>query len=415
MNGISPVTSQTQLLSDDEENAVARKNVLLYLLCQALGAASAPINIALGGLVGHHLLGEDKSLATLPVTAYNLGVVIGAIIANAIMRQVGRKLGFMAGCAIGLGGTIFTGLAITAESFAMFCSALCVNGVSSGFVQQYRFAAADRGTPEYKPKAISTILLGGVAAAVIGPQLVIYATDLAAPVPFAGAFYAASILFVLSFFALSFLNPSNLQMQQSEAVETPASRSLMEIGLQPKFAIAVLCGTATYALMSFVMTAAPLAMVGHGHSHDHSTLGIQWHVMAMFAPSIITGSLIARFGKETIVAAGLLILVACGAVALAGYDLMHFWGSLVLLGIGWNFGFIGATAMVTDTYAPHEKNKAQGLNDFILFGSVAVASFMSGLTLNAYGWEFLNWVIFPVVAVCFLGLGWLRVTKRSAV
>lgn len=409
------MTSQTHLLSDEEENAIARKNVLLYLLCQALGAASAPINIALGGLVGYHLLGEDKSLATLPVTAYNLGVVIGAIIANAIMRQVGRKIGFMVGCAIGLGGTIFTGLAITAESFALFCSALCINGVSSGFVQQYRFAAADRGTADYKPKAISTILLGGVAAAVIGPQLVIYATDLAAPVPFAGAFYAASILFVLSFFALTFLNPSNLQAQKSGTVETPSSRTLLEIGTQPKFAIAVLCGTATYALMSFVMTAAPLAMVGHGHTHDHSTLGIQWHVLAMFAPSIFTGSLIARFGKETIVAAGLLILVACGVVALAGYELMHFWGSLVLLGIGWNFGFIGATAMVTDTYAPHEKNKAQGLNDFILFGSVAIASFLSGLTLNAYGWEFLNWVIFPVVLICFIGLGWLRLNNRSTV
>jgi len=406
------VTTNTQLLSDEEENTIARKNVLLYLMCQALGAASAPINIALGGLVGHHLLGEDKSLATLPVTAYNLGVVIGAIIANAIMRQIGRKLGFMVGCAIGLVGTVYTGLAITAESFTLFCSALCVNGISSGFVQQYRFAAADRGTAEYKPKAISTILLGGVAAAVIGPQLVIYATDLAAPVPFAGAFYAASILFVLSFFALTFLNPSNLQVNRSENTETPASRGLLEIASQPKFAIAVLCGTATYALMSFVMTAAPLAMVGHGHSHDHSTLGIQWHVMAMFAPSVITGSLITRFGKETIVASGLLILVACGVVALAGFQLMHFWGSLILLGIGWNFGFIGATAMVTETYEPHEKNKAQGLNDFILFGSVAIASFMSGLMLNAYGWEFLNWIIFPVVAICFVGLGWLRVTNQ---
>ncbi len=409
------MTVTPQLLSDEEENAIARKNVLLYLLCQALGAASAPINIALGGLVGHHLLGEDKSLATLPVTAYNVGVAIGAIIANAIMRQIGRKLGFMTGCAIGLMGTIFTGLAITAENFSLFCSALCVNGVSSGFVQQYRFAATDRGTAEYKPKAIATILLGGVAAAVIGPQLVIYATDLAAPVPFAGAFYAASILFVLSFFALTFLNPSNLNVTQSETTQQPASRSLWEIACQPKFAIAALCGTATYALMSFVMTAAPLAMVGHGHSHDHSTLGIQWHVMAMFAPSIITGSLIARFGKETIVAAGLIILVACGMVALAGYDLLHFWGSLILLGIGWNFGFIGATAMVTETYEPHEKNKAQGLNDFILFGSVAVASFMSGLTLNAYGWEFLNWIIFPVVAMCFMGLGWLRVANKRAV
>ncbi|MEM7289012.1 MAG: MFS transporter [Pseudomonadota bacterium] len=406
-------TDAPAVLSDEEENAIAKRNVWLYLACQALGGASAPLNIALGGLVGLHLLGPDKSLATLPITAYNIGVAIGALIANAVMRKMGRKRGFMIGCLVGIVGLLFSGYSISLESFWLFFGALGVNGLASGFVQQYRFAAADRGTAEFKPKAISLIMAGGIAAAIIGPQLVIYASDLAAPVPFAGAFYAATILFVLSFAALAFLNPSNLQARDEGPTEVSQSRSLGEIASQPRFIIAVLCGTASYGLMSFVMTGAPLAMVGHGHSHEHSTLGIQWHVMAMFAPSLITGSLIARFGRETIVASGLWILVACGIVALMGVDLMHFWGSLILLGVGWNFGFIGATAMVTDTYQPHEKNKAQGLNDFIVFGSVAVASFMSGLTLNAYGWEFLNWVIFPVVAVCFVGLWWLRLKKPA--
>jgi len=264
---------------------------------------------------------------------------------------------------------------------------------------------ADRGTAEIKPKMISTILLGGVAAAIIGPQLVIYAGDLAAPVPYAGAFYAAIILFVLSFFALFLLNPSNLSVKQEE-VKT-GGRPTFEIITQPRFMVAVFCGTATYALMSFVMTGAPLAMVHHGHSEHHAALGIQWHVMAMFAPSIFTGHLIAKFGKERIVATGLLILVVCGIVALLGLELIHFWGSLILLGIGWNFGFIGATAMVTDTYRPEEKNRAQGANDFILFGSVALASLLSGQTLNAYGWDFLNWAIFPIVALALVSLMWL--------
>lgn len=397
-------------MTDEQENAIATKNVRLYLLCQALGASSAPINIALGGLVGSQLLGPDKSLATAPVTTYNIGVAIGALYANWVMKRVGRKRGFMLGAVIGVIGLILTGLAITIEHFWYFCGALAINGIASGFVQQYRFAAADRGTKEFKPKAISMIMLGGVAAAIIGPQIVIYASGLSEP--FSSAFYMATVLFVLSFFALMFLNPSNLASQQ-QMDNHNTGRSLTEIILQSRFLVAVFCGTSAYGLMSFVMTGAPLAMVHHGHSVEDSTLGIQWHVMAMFAPSFITGHLITKFGKETIVATGLLILMACGVVALAGLDLMNFWGSLILLGLGWNFGFIGATAMVTDTYQPEEKNKAQGANDFIIFGSVAFASLMSGQTLNAYGWDFLNWIIFPVAGLALVSLLWLKLQDRK--
>lgn len=383
----------------------------LYLLCQALGGSSAPINIALGGLVGSHLLGPDKSLATAPVTAYNIGVAIGALYANWVMKRLGRKRGFMIGAIIGIVGLVLTGLAITIEAFWYFCGALAINGIASGFVQQYRFAAADRGTADYKPKAISTIMLGGVAAAIIGPQIVIYASGLSTP--FSSAFYMATSLFILSFVALMFLNPSNLASQSNKPA-SDTGRPLGAIISQPRFIVAVICGTSAYGLMSFVMTGAPLAMVHHGHSVEDSTLGIQWHVMAMFAPSFITGTLIAKYGKETIVAAGLFILMACGIVALSGLDLMHFWGSLILLGVGWNFGFIGATAMVTDTYEPEEKNKAQGANDFIIFGSVAIASLMSGKTLNAYGWDFLNWIIFPIACIALVSLIWLKASQKQA-
>ena len=380
------------------------------MLCQALGASSAPINIALGGLVGSQLLGADKSLATAPVTAYNVGVAIGALVANWTMKQIGRKRGFMIGTVIGVISLVLTGLAITIEHFWYFCAALTLNGVASGFVQQYRFAAADRGTAEFKPKAISTIMLGGVAAAIIGPQIVIYASGLASP--FSSAFYMATTLFVLSFVALLFLNPSNLGAREETNSEY-TGRPLSEIVVQSRFLVAVFCGTSAYGLMSFVMTGAPLAMVHHGHSVESSTLGIQWHVMAMFAPSFFTGHLISRFGKETIVATGLVILMLCGGVALAGLELMHFWGSLILLGVGWNFGFIGATSMVTETYEPEEKNKAQGANDFIIFGSVAFASLMSGQTLNAYGWDFLNWIIFPVAGIALASLLWLKLNQSK--
>ena len=401
------------LLDDEQENAVAKKNLILYFICQSLGSSSAPINIALGGLVGAHLLGEDKSLATLPITAYNLGVAFGAFFANVIMRKLGRKLGFQLGCLIGVAGMLLSGAAITISHFWAFCFALALNGLAGGFVQQYRFAAADRGTAEFKPKAISWIMAGGIVAAIVGPQMVINTGDWAAPVPFAGAFYAATALFVLSFIALSFLNPSNLETKQTSTGSQQPGRSLGEIMAQPKFIVAVFCGTASYALMSFVMTGAPLAMVHHGHSVEHSTLGIQWHVLAMFAPSFFTGHLISKFGKETIIATGLLILVACALVALSGLGLMHFWGSLILLGLGWNFGFIGATALVTETYRPEEKNKAQGANDVILFGSVALASLMSGQVLNALGWDFLNYVIFPVTALGLLALWWLVSKTRK--
>jgi len=403
---------QLTSLTDEQENEVASKNVRLYLVCQALGGSSAPINIALGGLVGSSLLGPDKSLATAPVTAYNIGVAIGALYANWIMKRLGRKRGFMIGAVIGVLGLIITGISITAGAFWYFCGALGMNGIASGFVQQYRFAAADRGTPSYKPKAISTIMLGGVAAAIIGPQIVIYASGFSSP--YSTAFYMATSLFILSFVALLFLNPSNLATDSGKA-SNDTGRSLSVIVSQPRFLVAVICGTSAYGLMSFVMTGAPLAMVYHGHSVEHSTLGIQWHVMAMFAPSFITGTLIARYGKESIVATGLLILMACAVVALSGLDLMHFWGSLILLGVGWNFGFIGATAMVTDTYRPEEKNKAQGANDFIIFGSVAFASLMSGKTLNAYGWDFLNWAIFPIAGLALISLIWLYFTKKTEV
>jgi MFS family permease len=393
-------------MADSNENATAKRNALLYAGCSAFGSAAAPVSIALGGLAGSYLLGADKSLATAPVTAFNIGVAMGALPAAMLMQRIGRRYGFTFGAFVGIFGMIIAGYALVIHSFLLFCAGLMFNGVAGGFTQQYRFAATDRGGPEFRAKAISWVLAGGVAAAIIGPQLVIWTTDLLTPIPFAGAYFSGISLFVVVLVILSFLDPSRPPKQRPGEVRD-TGRPLPEIIRQPRFMVAVLCGTASFALMSFFMTAAPLAMIGCGFTQTQATLGIQWHVLAMFAPSFVTGHLINRFGKEKIVAAGLVILAACAAVALMGIELAHFWLSLILLGIGWNFGFIGATAMVTDTYRPEERSKAQGANDLILFSTVAFSSLMSGQTLNAFGWTAINYVAFPVVLVCLMALLWL--------
>lgn len=403
--------SQAIPLSPIEENAAARKNALLYSACAAFTGAAAPVSIALGGLTGSYLLDADKSFATAPVTGFNVGIAIGAVVAAALMQRVGRKYGFMAGSVIGIFGMVLAAWAIIIHSFLIFMCGLLMTGLAGGFYQQYRFAATDRGTPEFRAKAISWVLASGIAAAIMGPQLVIWSTDMLAPIPFAGAYLSATALFAVSLAILGFLAPS-VPPRRNKRDKSDTGRPLMQIVKQPRFIVSVLCGSGSYALMSFVMTAAPLAMIGCGFTQTQSTLGIQWHVLAMFGPSFFTGHLIDRYGKEKIIAAGLIILIGCALVGLAGINLANFWISLILLGIGWNFGFIGATAMVTDTYQPEERSKAQGANDFLLFGSVALASLLSGQTLNAFGWNAINLVVFPVVAICLGSLYWLYLSSR---
>lgn len=402
------------------ELAQAKRTTLTIAASQAIVGAAAPVTISLGGLAGHYLLGADKALATLPVTGFNIGVALGALPAAMLMRAVGRRNGFVSGALVtALGGAI-AALALFETSFWLFATGLLVIGLGGAFVQQYRFAAADASPKIFKPKAISWVLGGGVFAAVIGPQAAIQTKNLFAPVEFAGAFVAVIGLGILGALILSTLHIRDRIQPQTDQPADGTERPLGRIVAQPRFLVGFLCGVTSYALMSFLMTGAPLAMVGCGFSAEQATLGISWHVMAMFAPSFVTGHLIARFGKERIVAAGLLILIACGLVALSGIALWQFWLALILLGVGWNFGFIGATAMITETYTPAEKNKVQGVHDFALFGTVAFASLMSGATLNIFGesaelgWIALNWVLLPVATACLVILvGFVLVERRA--
>ena len=288
-------------------------------------------------------------------------------------------------------------------------SATALSGVYNGFAQAYRFAAADTASEGFKAKAISWVLVGGVAAAIIGPQLVIHTRDLFAPIAFAGAFAGQAVLGVVAFGILLFVREPPRQDRKA----LPPGRPLIQIVSQSRFVVAVICGITSYALMSFVMTAAPLAMIACNHSPDDAALGIQWHVIAMFGPSFFTGALINRFGVERVIAAGLILLAGCSAVALAGVDVMQFWIALVLLGVGWNFGFVGATAMVTDTYRLEERNKVQASNDFLVFGFQALASFSSGKILALYGWETVNWSVLPFVAFALAALVFLKFLNGS--
>lgn len=387
-----------------------RRSVALLAVVQAILGSIAPLSISLGSLAGYQLLAEDKSLATAPITGFNVGTACGAVVIAILSRWLGRKQAFMLGSMIGVLGGAVAAIALLRGNFWLFAFSLVLIGTCSGFTQKIRFAAADASPSSYKPKAISWILGAGVVSAVLGPQIAIWAKDLLAPVTFAGAFLAIIPLCIIAFGVLVFLK---LPKRSSASAHAEPARPLGEIVLTRRFLIGMICGICTYALMTFVMTGAPLAMViGCGFPTEMATLGIQWHVLAMFGPSFFTGMLITRFGAEKVVAVGLVILMACAVVAHIGVELWNFWLSLVLLGIGWNFGFIGSTAIVASSYRPHEADKVQGFHDIVLFGTVALSSFSSGKVFIAYGWSFINLVIWPVTIICLVLITGLILKSR---
>lgn len=393
------------------ELAAAKRTAILLSVAQAILGSAAPIAISMGALAGQYLLGPDKSLATAPVTGFNVGVALGAIPAAWLLRKIGGKLGFMSGAIISALGAGLATAALFQGSFWFFVFSLAVLGLGGAFVQQIRFAAADNSPSAFKAQAISWVLGGGIISAVLGPQAVIYTREMFAPVMFAGSYAAIVGFSVLGLLVLAPIKFAKVRSAAEQKIDRDDARPFREIIAQPKFIIALICAVGSYSLMSFVMTGAPLAMVGCGLSVDDATLGIQWHIVAMFGPSFFTGNLIARFGKEKIIAVGLLILVSCALVAIAGIQLWNFWLSLILLGLGWNFGFIGATALFTETYRLSEKGKVQGFHDFVLFGTVALSSLFAGKILDQYGWNTVNIIVFPVVLIC-LGALAVQVFRR---
>lgn len=380
---------------------LARRNVGLLMAAQSLSGAGPSIIISLGGIVGQ-MLAPSAMLATVPVSLFNLGVAVGTLPAAWLMRRVGRRAAYMLGALVATASGIIAAGGVAGMLFAVFCIGTFAAGFSGAFVQSYRFAAADAAPPALRANAISRVMIGGLIAGVIGPQLVIWTRDSIPGIPFSGSFLAQSMLALATFVVVSFLRPPPMAI--GGAVTADTGRPILTILLTPRFLLAIASGVVSYGLMSFVMTAAPVAMVGCGHTIGEAALGIQWHVLAMFAPSYFTGRLIARFGKNVIVITGLVILCACSVVAIAGLTLAHFWIALVLLGIGWNFGFVGATAMLTETYRPEERGRVQGLNDFLIFAMSALASFFAGVLIGGPGWVAVNSIVFPTVALALAAL-----------
>ncbi|THV25618.1 MFS transporter [Peteryoungia ipomoeae] len=384
----------------DHQLKGAKRNVGLLAVAQAILGSGPPLAFSVGGLAGFQMLGADKSLATAPLTGFNVGVAVGAVVVAIASRYLGRRESLMLGALTGALGSALAAFALMKADFWLFAFSLMLMGLSGGFTQKIRFAAADASPTFYKGKAISWILAAGIVSAILGPQLAIWLKDALAPVTFAGAFLGLMPLLLCAIGVLFFLKlPTANQIKSGDQPVRP----LREIVLTQRFLTGMICGISSYALMTFMMTGAPLAMViGCGFSTDLATLGIQWHVIAMFAPSFFTGMLIGRFGAEKVVAAGLLILMSCAVIAHMGIALWNFWGALVLLGIGWNFGFIGATAIVASSYRPAEADKVQGFHDIILFSTVALSSFSSGKVFTAYGWSVMNLLIWPVTIVCLI-------------
>lgn len=387
------------------------RNVLLLALCQALFMSGTSLTVTVSTLVGF-ALAADKTLASLPFTVQLLATMVASIPAAALMARVGRKPGFMLGTVLAAGGAAICVVAVLDHHFWLFVLGSALIGIYSGFANYFRFAASDNAPPALRSRAISYVLAGGVLAAFIGPTLARLTRDLIPGAPFAGSFAAIIGLYVLSFLLLTRLHLP-LADKAGQAGEVPA-RPLASIAAQPRYVIAVICGMLGYAVMSLVMTATPLAMQHHGHPFGDTAFVIQWHVVAMFAPAFVTGRLIERLGLLPVLFTGVVFAVLTVAINLTGSTTWHFWTALVLLGLSWNFLFVGATTLLSDTYAPAERFKAQALNDFTVFSVVGMASLSAGALQTLYGWQAVNLVALPMLAIILIALSILwRLTRPT--
>ena len=388
-------------MMDQTADRRARANVLRLAAAQALAGANASVIFATGAIIGA-TLAPNPALATLPVSVFVVGMAAGTLPTGWIGRMWGRRAAFIAGSSCGALAGVVAFLALRAGSFPLYCLATLFGGLYASVVQSFRFAAADGASPAFRPRALSWVMAGGVFSGVLGPQLVTWTMDLWQPYLFAASYLAQAVVALLAMAVLS-----GVDLPPPPRGAAAQGRPLMEIVRQRRFIIAALCGVVSYTLMNLVMTSAPLAMRLCGLPLSASNTAIQWHIVAMYGPSFFTGSLIARFGAQRVVAAGLALLGGAALVGLSGITVAHFSAGLILLGLGWNFGFVGASAMVLDTHRPEERTRVQSFNDFLVFGTMALGSFSSGQLLVAFGWASVNWVVFPPV---LLGLGALAVS-----
>ncbi|MBE2276840.1 MAG: MFS transporter [Rhodobacteraceae bacterium] len=396
-------------------DAIARRNVIVLVIAQAVLGAQMSVIFTVGGLAGQ-MISPNPCWATLPLSMIVLGSVLTARPLAALMQNRGRRAGFLVGTAGGGIGALLVARAIQTDSFALMLFGSLFTGIYMSAQGFYRFAATDTASAEYQPKAISWVMAGGLFAAILGPQLVTLTADWFA-VPFLGTYLAVAALNLVGPVLFAFLH---IPVPPRPVHGRYNGRSARQMLRDPVIAVAMICGMVSYALMNLVMTSTPLAVVGCGFATADAAHIVSAHVLAMYIPSFFTGHLIARFGREAIVAAGLVILALSGMVAMTGVEIEKFYIALMLLGLGWNFGFIGATAMLTAAHGPEERGRIQGINDFVVFGGVFLASLSSGGLMNCSGtstvagWQAVNLAMLPFLVLAGGALIWLWLRPKAA-
>ena len=384
----------------------SRMNVLRLAAAQALAGANASVVYATGSIVGNSLA-PSPALATLPLSVLVVGMAVGTLPVGAIARRYGRRAAFLGGSGCGVVAGVVGAGALLVQSFALFCVATLFAGFYAAAVQSFRFAAADGASAAFRPRALSWVMAGGVFAGVLGPQLVTWTMGIWAPNTFVVSYLAQAGVALVAMAVLA-----GVRLPPLSRVEVSGGRPLGVIVRQPRFIVAVVCGVVSYVLMNLIMTSAPLAMRLCGLPLSSSNNAIQWHVVAMYAPSFFTGALIARFGVARVVAIGLLLLAGAGVVGLMGVTAGHFLVGLILVGLGWNFGFVGASALVLESHRPEERTRVQSFNDFLVFGTMSLGSFASGGLLTGFGWAAVNWVVFPPVVFALVFLVAMRFRRE---
>jgi MFS family permease len=407
------VVAQTAVQSGTDGitgDRLARRNASVLAVAQGLAGGNNIVIVSTAAIIAGTFAG-DRALATVPASTLIVGMWLGTLPVGYLAKNFGRRAAYLVGAFFGALAGLTLAAAAWLGSFELLCLGAGFGGFYAAAHQSYRFAAADTASDVFKPKAISWVLAGGVFAGLFGPQLVIATKNIWPQYLFAATYLAQAATAVVAGGVLMLLR---VPAPVTATIAVGEGRPLLELFRQPRLIGAVLCGVASYAMMNMVMTSAPVAMVDCNHSITDATLGLQWHVMAMFAPSFFTGALISRFGIDRVIWAGLAVMAAAMVVAMTGITVWHFWLALVLLGIGWNLSFVGATAMVTQCHRPNERNKVQAVNDFLVFGTMAVASFSSGQLLANFGWTVVNAVALPIVLTAAVLLTVVTLTRPTA-
>ena len=392
-------------------------SVLRLAIAQALSGANTTVVYATAAIIGH-LLAPRPGMATLPISVFVIGMALSTLPVGAVARKHGRHAAFFLGNGCGVVSGLLASLALVQASFVLFCIAMLFGGAYAAVVLTFRFAAAECVPAADKPRALSLVLAGGVFAGVLGPQLVTATMNQWPPHAYAATYLCAAAVSVLSALVLRGVRFAGGPATPAAVGATPSappatSRPIRDVVRQPRFVVAMLCGVVSYMLMNFMMTSAPLAMELYGLPREYSNYGIELHVVAMYLPSFFTGRLIARFGETPIVLAGLALTAAAALVGMSGQTVAHFWWALALLGVGWNFGFLGASAMVLQCHTPQEGPRVQSINDFVVFGTMVIGSFASGSLLSAYGWSTVAALTLPPVVVAAAALLWLGRTQQA--